>query len=378
MNKIFFVSENDSFQKRSIVLIWKKLNLDPKLLVGVLSLVTYGFIILYSASNQNLNIILRQIVNLILSLVVMCIFAHIPIYRYKAFAPWLYSIGIFMLLAVMGVGVVSKGAQRWLNLGLLRFQPSEIMKFAIPMMLAWYLQDKELPLRLKELFVSCIIIIVPMFLIAKQPDLSTALLVLATGGFVIILAGISWRLIIELILLALIIIPIGWHFMHDYQRERLFTFLTPEYDPLGSGYNIIQSKIAIGSGGWFGKGWLLGSQAHLQFLPEHTTDFIFAVCGEEFGLFGCIFLIGIFLYIVGYGLYISINAHDTFSRLLVGSLILSFFSSFFINIGMTTGILPVIGIPLPLISYGGSSLITYMASFGIIMAVKKYKIVVPS
>ncbi|EKE00655.1 MAG: rod shape-determining protein [uncultured bacterium] len=348
--------------------IWIKLHLDFLLLVGLLALAAIGFGILYSASSQSLTLLSHQLVSFAIACVAMCVFAQIPMHRYQSLVPWVYGAVLLMLLAVMSVGVVNKGAQRWLNFGLLRFQPSEIMKLAMPMMLAWYLRNKVLPLRAKDLFFSCLIIVLPVIIIAKQPDLGTALLVAATGVFVLLLAGITWKLMVGIVALLTIAVPVVWHYMHAYQKARLFTFLAPEHDPYGRGYNIIQSKIAIGSGGWFGKGWLLGTQTHLQFLPEHSTDFIFAVCGEEFGFIGCILLIVVFLYIIGRGLYISVHAQDTFSRLLAGSLILSFFISVFVNIGMVIGVLPVVGVPLPLVSYGGSSLVIFMSGFGIIMS----------
>lgn len=353
--------------------IWKKSHLDFLLLLGILTLVAIGFIILYSAGNHNLALLRHQMLTFVFAFVAMYLFAQTPTYRYQSLTPWIYSIVLLLLLAVMGVGVVNKGAQRWLNIGLLRFQPSEIMKIVVPMMLAWYLRNKNFPLHAKNLCVCLVIIALPVLIIAKQPDLSTAILVAVTGGFVLILAGITWRLIVGICCFMTIAIPIIWHFMHSYQKERLFTFLSPEHDPYGSGYNIIQSKIAVGSGGLFGKGWLLGSQAHLQFLPEHYTDFIFAVCGEEFGFAGCILLLTVFLYIVGRGLYLSVYAQDTFTRLLAGSLILSFFASFFINICMVVGIIPVVGLPLPLVSYGGSSLVIFMSSFGIIMSTHTHR-----
>lgn len=353
--------------------IWKKSHLDFYLLLGVLICVAIGFGILYSASNHNLSLLRHQLMSFVFAFVAMCLFAQIPTYRYRSAVPLVYGIVLLLLFAVMSIGVINKGAQRWLNFGLLRFQPSEIMKLVVPMMLAWYLRNKDFPLHAKNLFVCCIIIALPALIIAKQPDLSTAILVTATGAFVLLLAGITWRLIVGICVLILSVIPIIWHFMHSYQKARLFTFLSPENDPYGSGYNIIQSKIAVGSGGLFGKGWLLGSQAHLQFLPEHYTDFIFAVCGEEFGFVGCILLLTIFLYIVGRGLYLSVRAQDTFTRLLAGSLSLSFFTSFFINICMVIGILPVVGLPLPLVSYGGSSLVIFMSGFGIIMSTHTHR-----
>jgi len=348
------------------------------LLYGLLALGIIGLGILYSASNQNLSLFWHQVINFGFAFVVMCAFAQIPVNRYQFLAPWVFGLTLLMLLAVMGAGVVGKGAQRWLGFGWLRFQPSEIMKLAMPMMLAWYLRDKVFPLHIKDLFFSCIIIILPVLMIAKQPDLGTALLVATTGFFVLLLAGITWQIMVSGISLVMVVLPIAWRFMHSYQKMRLFTFWSPESDPLGSGYNIIQSKIAIGSGGWFGKGWLQSSQAHLQFLPERSTDFIFAVYAEEFGFIGCFLLFLIFGYIIGRSLYISTNAQDTFSRLFVGSISLSFFTYFFVNIGMVAGVLPVVGVPLPLVSYGGSSLIAIMAGFGIVMSAQTHRKLIAS
>jgi len=270
-------------------------------------------------------------------------------------------------------GDVGKGAQRWLDLGFVRFQPSEIMKLAVPMMAAWYLHDRPLPPRFLELLVVVALVIVPAVMIALQPDLGTALLVGAAGILVVLLGGLRVRLIVGLAALAVALAPALWHVMHDYQRRRVLTFLNPESDPLGAGYHIIQSKIAIGSGGLFGKGWLNGTQAQLEFLPERSTDFIFAVLGEEFGLFGQGLLILAYLFVVGRGLYIATQAQDTFTRLLAGSISLTFFVYVFVNTGMVTGLLPVVGVPLPLISYGGTSMVTLMIGFGILMAVHGHR-----
>jgi len=373
MNNSPLLSNSREHKQKVFKKIWKKSHLDFLLLIGVLTLVAIGFGILYSASNQNFVLLRHQFMSFVLAFAAMCLFAQIPTYRYQSLVPWVYAAVLLLLFAVIAIGGISKGAQRWLSLGLLRFQPSEIMKLIVPMMLAWYLRNKDFPLHTKDLFVSCLIIVVPVLVIAKQPDLGTAILVAATGAFVLLLAGITWKLMAGITGLITIATPIVWHFMHSYQKARLFTFLSPEHDPHGSGYNIIQSKIAVGSGGLLGKGWLLGSQTHLQFLPEHYTDFIFAVCGEEFGFIGCILLIGVFLYVVGRGLYISASAQDTFTRLLAGSLSLSFFASFFINICMVVGILPVVGLPLPLVSYGGSSLVIFICGFGIIMSTYKHR-----
>ncbi|CAM4467420.1 MAG: Peptidoglycan glycosyltransferase MrdB [Legionellaceae bacterium] len=353
--------------------IWQRLHLDGPLLGGIFALIVVGFIVLYSAGGKDIDVILRQTSRLILAFSIMLIFAQIPPRRYQTWAPWLFSAGTTLLFIVLIAGHIGKGAQRWLDLGLLRFQPSEFMKLSVPMMLAWYLHPRSLPPNAKVLLIACMIIGIPTFLIAKQPDLGTALLIASSGLCVILLTGIRWRLVSFIILLASAAAPALWFFMHDYQRERVLTFLNPERDPLGSGYHIIQSKIAIGSGGLFGKGWLNGTQSHLQFLPEHATDFIFGVCSEEFGLIGNIILISIYLLIIGRGLYISVQAQDTFSRLLAGSISLMFFISMFVNMGMVSGILPVVGVPLPLVSYGGTSMITVIASFGILMSIQTHR-----
>lgn len=353
--------------------IGQVLHLDWPLLMGLLLLIGVGLIVLYSASNQSMDTITRQGVRMLIAFLIMWILAQIPPSKYQTWAPWLFAIGTILLLAVLAIGVIGKGAQRWLNLWIFQFQPSEIMKLAVPMTVAWYFHDKPLPPTLKQLLIAGVIIFVPALLIAKQPDLGTAIMIIAGGFGVLFLAGIRARILIVLAILAAICAPVLWHFMHDYQRARVLTFLNPERDPLGAGYHIIQSKIAIGSGGIFGKGWLNGTQSHLSFLPEHTTDFIFAVGGEEFGLIGAIILLILYLIVIGRGLYISSQAQDTFSRLLAGGLTLTFFMAAFVNIGMVTGILPVVGIPLPLVSYGGTSMVTLIASFGILMSIHTHR-----
>ena len=352
---------------------WQALHLDPLLLVLLLSLAAVGLFILFSASNQNSAVVIRQTLRLSLAFGVMFLFAHISPKRYHQWAPWLFSAGLFLLIAVLVVGKIDKGARRWLDLGLFNFQPSEIMKLAMPMMLSYYLSDKKLPPKLIPLLISCTILLIPVILTAKQPDLGTAIIIAASGLCVLLLAGLSWRLIVRALTLGALSTPILWHFMHQYQKERVLTFLSPERDPLGSGYHIIQSKIAIGSGGIFGKGWLLGTQSHLQFLPAHATDFIFAVSGEELGFIGSILLLTLFLAIFIRCLYISSQAQDTFTRLLSGSLSITFIISALVNIGMVTGILPVVGVPLPLVSYGGSSMLTLMAGFGMIMSIHTHR-----
>lgn len=353
--------------------LWQRLHIDLPLFLLILALITLGLFILYSAGNQNLNVLLQQGLRFALGLTVMFILAQIPPRYYYAWSPWVFIFGLLLLIAVLAIGSVEKGGQRWLSLGFFRFQPSELMKLAMPMMLAWFLSEKQLPPSLWGLLGCAILLVIPAALILKQPDLSTATMIIFSGLCVILLAGISWRLIFSLLFLAALSVPVVWHFMHGYQKQRLVTFFNPQNDPLGSSYHIIQSKIAIGSGGIFGKGWLNGTQSHLQFLPEHATDFIFAVVGEEFGFIGGVVLLTLFCAILVRCLFISTQAQDTYTRLLAGSLSLTFFMSFFVNIGSVTGILPVMGLPLPLISYGGTSMVTILAGFGIIMSIHNHR-----
>ncbi len=352
----------------------KSIHVDFPLLVLLLALITLGMLILYSASNENINMVLRQTGRLAFALAIMLIFAMVPPHKYKIWTPWIYGIGLILLIAVMLMGKIGKGAQRWLDLGLFRFQPSEIMKLAIPMMTAWYLESKKLPIQLKPLIFSALVIFLPAILIAKQPDLGTAIMVSTAGLTVVFLAGIRTQILLLISLLGALVTPFIWHSMHDYQKQRIFTLLNPEQDPLGAGYHIIQSKIAIGSGGSFGKGWLEGSQSHLNFLPEHATDFIFAVSGEEFGFVGSSVLITLIILISLRGLYIAKKAQTSFTRLLAASLAMTFFLSAFVNIGMVMGILPVVGIPLPLVSYGGTAMVTFLAGFGILMSISSHRI----
>ena len=352
----------------------KSLYIDLPLLGLLILLITFGLVILYSASNANMGMIMRQGLRLLLALSVMIIFAFIPPHKYKRWTPWLYGIGLALLLAVMVMGKIGKGAQRWLDLGFFRFQPSEIMKLAVPMMAAWYLDRKKLPLDLKSLFFASLYIFIPTILIAKQPDLGTAIMVAMGGVCVLFVAGIRMRIVLILTAALGLMAPLLWHVMHDYQKKRVLTLLNPEQDPLGAGYHIIQSKIAIGSGGAFGKGWLAGSQAHLNFLPEHATDFIFAVSGEEFGFVGSVILIFLIVLISLRSLIIAKNAQTPYTRLLATSLAMTFFLSAFVNIGMVMGILPVVGIPLPLVSYGGTAMVTFLASFGILMSIASHRI----
>lgn len=352
---------------------WQRLHIDPPLLTLIGALIAFGLLILFSASNGNETMLFRQLTRMGIAFGFLFILAQITPQRYERWAPGIYSAALLLLVAVLIIGRISKGAQRWLTLGFVHFQPSEMMKIAVPLMLAWYFSHKNIPVKWKHLVGASLLIVIPVILTAKQPDLGTALIIMMTGCAVILFAGISWRLVLGLAVAGGASLPFLWRIMHDYQKERVMTFLNPESDPLGNGYHIIQSKIAIGSGGLFGKGLLHGTQSHLHFLPEHATDFIFAVCGEEFGLVGGLALLSLYAMIVGRCLYIATKAQDTFSRLLAGSLGLSFFVAVFVNIGMVTGLLPVVGLPLPLVSYGGTSMVTLMAGFGIIMSIHSHR-----
>jgi rod shape determining protein RodA len=345
-----------------------ELRIDGPLVVGLSLIAGYGLVVLYSASGQSLPTVLRTIARLVLGALAMLLLARINPNFLRRSTPWVYAAGCVLLLIVAAIGHVGMGAQRWLNLGLFRFQPSELMKLAVPMMCAWYLHERPLPPTLTSLAAMGALILVPVGLVAMQPDLGTAALIAVAGALVIVLAGLSVRVMVGLTALAAAAAWFGWSFMHDYQRKRVLTFLNPQTDPLGAGYHIIQSQIAIGSGGVFGKGWMNGSQAQLEFLPERSTDFIFAVIGEEFGLLGLLLLLLLYVFVVGRAIYLATQTQDTFARLLAGSLALTFFVYVFINAGMVTGLLPVVGVPLPLVSYGGSSVVTVLAGFGILMA----------
>lgn len=352
----------------------KSLHLDYPLLGLLLLLVITGLVVLYSATGADISFVFKQIARLSLAFVILFSLSFIPPHRYQNWTPAIYITGLFLLIAVMIIGKVGKGAQRWLDFSIFRFQPSEIMKLAVPMMTAWFVDKNPIENSLQSLMFACLIILVPTLLIAKQPDLGTAIMVAASGLCVIFLAGISPRIIFGIIITGLLSLPVLWHVMHDYQKQRILTMLYPESDPLGSGYHIIQSKIAIGSGGALGRGWLHGSQAHLSFLPEHHTDFIFAVIGEEFGFVGCVIIIILSLLITLRGLKIAKQAQTRFSQLLAASLAMIFFLSAFVNIGMVMGLLPVVGIPLPLISYGGTAMVTFLAGFGILMSISGHRI----
>lgn len=342
--------------------------LDPVLLVLLMLIMGFGLFVLYSASGQNMVMVNRQAARLGFGLVVMLVISQVPPRILRLWTPWLYGLGIALLLAtwVLGVG---RGAQRWLDFGLLRFQPSEIMRLAVPMMVAWYLHPRVLPPTWRAVGVILGTLLIPTLLIARQPDLGTALLVAASGVFTLYLAGLRWRILFGFTGMAAAAAPLLWLVMKEYQRDRVRTFLNPEADPLGHGWNIIQSKIAVGSGGLTGKGWLNGTQSHLEFIPERHTDFILAVLSEEFGLLGVMLLMLAYMLLIARGLHIASVARDTGSRLLAGALSLTLFVYVFVNGGMVSGVLPVVGVPLPLISYGGTSAVTLLAGFGIMMSI---------
>ncbi|NIR60992.1 MAG: rod shape-determining protein RodA [Gammaproteobacteria bacterium] len=351
----------------------RRIHLDGLLLLGLVVISLLGLGILYSAGGQTPELVLRQAVRLGVGFAALLVLAQVPPQTWRRWTPWLYLAGVGLLLAVFYFGRSGGGAQRWLDLGVVNVQPSELMKLVLPMMIAWYLSEATLPPRPTRLLMAVALIVTPALLIARQPDLGTAVLVAGAGFFVLFLAGLSWQILAVLGIAAGGLAPVAWYFMHAYQRQRVLTFLNPESDPLGAGYHIIQSKIAIGSGGLYGKGWLNGTQSQLDFLPERSTDFVFAVFGEEFGLLGTLTLLALYTFVAGRGLYIAVQAQDTYTRLVAGGLSLTFFVYVFVNTGMVTGLLPVVGVPLPLVSYGGTSMVTLMAGFGILMSIHTHR-----
>ncbi|HWN07644.1 MAG TPA: rod shape-determining protein RodA [Steroidobacteraceae bacterium] len=348
--------------------VLRALRLDGMLLSGLIAVSLFGLFVLWSAAGDNNSLWFSQVARVGIGFVLLVVLAQIPDHFLRMLSPAAYVVGLVLLAVVALVGDIGKGAQRWLDLGVIRFQPSEIMKLAVPMMCAWYLHQRPLPPSLRDVGAVLLIILVPVALIAEQPDLGTALLVAASGIIVLVMGGLSWTSILGGVAIFGAAIPVGWHFMHEYQRQRVLTLLDPQSDALGAGYHIIQSQIAIGSGGVFGKGWMNGSQAQLEFLPERSTDFIFAVIGEELGLLGLMALLAGYLFIVARGMTMALQCRDAFARLLAGSIALTFFVYAGVNAGMVMGLLPVVGVPLPLVSYGGTSFVTLMAGFGILMA----------
>lgn len=364
--------QSDDLARR--VSFWQRVHIDPLLLMLLLLLTAFGLVVLYGAVGRDMSIMVRQGRFLVIAYVGMLLIAQLDVERIKRLAPLAYVLGVCLLIAVPIIGVGAKGAQRWLSLGGFRFQPSELMKLALPMAVAWYFASRALPPKFRYIVLSLAVIAVPSVLIARQPDLGTSILIAASGLFVLFLAGIRWRFIFGALGLVFVAAYPMWQFvLHDYQRARILTLLNPERDKLGAGWNIIQSKTAIGSGGWDGKGWLNGTQSQLDFLPESHTDFIIAVLAEEWGLQGVLALLGIYLAIILRGLWIGMNAQHSFGRLLAGSITLTFFVYVFVNMGMVSGLLPVVGVPLPLVSQGGTSLVTLLAGFGLLMAISTEK-----
>jgi rod shape determining protein RodA len=348
-------------------------HIDGMLLGAVLALMAVGIAVLFSASNASVARVSQQLMNALIALGIMWVFANIPPQHLRRLALPLYLLGVLLLVGVALFGEIANGARRWLDVGVTRIQPSELMKIAVPLALAWYFDRYEATLRVGNFVAATVMLLIPVGLIVRQPDLGTALLISASGFFVLFLAGLSWRIIGGLALAGVASLPLAWSLLHDYQRQRLLTLLDPSQDPLGAGYHTIQSTIAVGSGGVLGKGWLNGTQTHLDFIPERTTDFIFAVYSEEFGLFGNVVLLLLFLFLIARGMVITANAPTLFARLLAGAITLTFFTYAFVNMGMVSGILPVVGVPLPLISYGGTSLVSICLGMGILMSIATHK-----
>ena len=345
----------------------RTLHLDGPLLIALLFLSALGLVVIFSASDQDWDVMMRQAIRLGVSLVAMVILAQVSPETLRRLSPHLFLIGLVALLGVLFVGVTAKGAQRWLDLGLVRFQPSELMKLAVPMAVAWLLTRGRLPPGFTMVLAAVMVALVPAGLVVVQPDLGTAIMLMVSGMIVVFLGGIRWRHIMMLFAALAALAPFLWLRLDGYQQQRILTLFDPFADPLGSGYQTIQAQIAIGSAGVWGKGWLEGSQSHLEFIPERSTDFIFAVFAEEFGLIGVLMLVVLYLFIVGRCLVMAYHTRETYSRLLMGALALTFFFYLFVNLGMVSGILPIVGVPLPLVSYGGTSMLTLMAGFGMIM-----------
>ncbi len=372
-----FVRQTTSFhqpESRSRT-IWRLLHTDPPLLVGLILLCCFGLFVLYSASDGDQAIVRRQAMIMFVGMLVMFIVAQFSVHFFRRWAPSMYLAGLGLLGLVLAIGVEENGAKSWIDLpGLPSFQPSEVMKFIVPMLLAWYLASRPLPPRFKHLFWSALMIMVPAALIVLQNDTGTAIMVFMSGVFVVLLAGIRWRIVFSGFIALMLASPAWYLFLaQEHQKNRILTFFDPYRDPTGAGYNIIQSQIAIGSGGIYGKGYGNGAQSHLDFIPESNTDFILAVLAEEFGLLGVIFLICLYLFVLVRGFYIAYSAPDMFSRLLAGAITLTFFFYVFINMAMVSGLVPVIGLPLPLISRGGTSIVTLFVGFGLLMSIQTHK-----
>jgi len=355
--------------------LWQRFiaQLDLPLLAGIGLLMLTSLLILYSASDGNWERVLGQSENMLVALLCMWVVANLPLHYLMRTALPVYLLGMALLIGVALFGEISHGARRWLNLGVVTIQPSELMKIGVPLMMAWYFEKHEATLTLKNYFIAALLLLMPVALIARQPDLGTAILISASGFYVLFLAGLSWRVIGTLFVAALASAPVLWSMLHDYQRHRILMLLDPSQDALGKGYHTIQGMIAVGSGGILGKGYMDGTQTHLDFLPERTTDFIFAVYSEEFGLIGNMILLSLYFFVIARGFIITANASTYFTRLMAGSITLTFATYAFVNMGMVSGILPVVGVPLPLISYGGTSMLTLLLGFGMLMSIETHK-----
>ncbi|MCY1499209.1 Peptidoglycan glycosyltransferase MrdB [compost metagenome] len=367
------ISQEDVLKRRATLL--QRLHIDGWLLLIILMLAAGSLFVLYSASGKHWDLLMKQASSFGLGIGAMIVIAQFEPRFMARWVPLGYVVGVGLLMVVEVMGHTAMGATRWINIpGVIRFQPSEFMKIIMPATIAWYLSRHNLPPKLRHIAISLVLILVPFVLILKQPDLGTAMLILASGAFVLFMAGMQWRWIVGAVAAVVPVAVAMWYFvLHDYQKQRVLTFLDPESDPLGTGWNIIQSKAAIGSGGVFGKGWLLGTQSHLDFLPESHTDFIIAVLSEEFGLVGVCLLLLVYLLLIGRGLVITAQAQTLFGKLLAGSLTMTFFVYVFVNIGMVSGLLPVVGVPLPFISYGGTHLVTLLSGFGVLMAIHTHR-----
>jgi rod shape determining protein RodA len=348
-------------------------HLDGILLAQIIILLLVGTAVVYSASGQSTDRLMGHMTNILVGLTVLVVVANIPPHILSKLGPPLYAISVVMLIGVALFGEVRNGSRRWLNLGVGAIQPSELLKIALPLMLAWYFQRREGVLQLRDFLVATLLVVFPLLLILRQPDLGTAMLIAASGFYLLFFAGLPWKIIAGLAAALGAFLPVAWNMMHDYQRQRVLTLFDPTSDPLGAGYHIIQSTIAIGSGGFLGKGWLEGTQTRLDFIPERTTDFVFAVFGEEFGMLGATLLVLLYLGIVVRGLLIASRGATLFARLMAGAISLNLFTYVFVNIGMVSGILPVVGVPLPLMSYGGTAMVTLMIGFGILMSVATHR-----
>ena len=353
-------------------------HLDLPLLLGIGLLMLTSLVVLYSADNASMDRPLAQMRNIVVAMTCMWLVANLPLHYLMRTAVPIYVLGMVLLVGVALFGEISHGARRWLNLGVANLQPSELMKIGVPLMMAWYFEKHEATLTLKNYFIAALLLLMPIALIARQPDLGTSLLILASGFYVLFLAGLSWRVMGVLLVAAIASAPVMWPMLHEYQRHRIKMLFDPSQDALGNGYHTIQATIAVGSGGILGKGYLNGTQTHLDFLPERTTDFIFAVYSEEFGLLGSLILLALYSFVIWRGFAITGNASTYFTRLMAGSITLTFATYTFVNMGMVSGILPVVGVPLPLISYGGTSMLTLLLGFGMLMSIETHKKLVRS